>query len=175
MIFNVVPKYKLIFNYPGWPAILPSEKDTSLGLFPYFLILLSFFGHKLVLNILLWLQKLEIWWFFNISQKKTPLKFCWEFVKRNVEWCLQLFNLLYILYVKLIQYCTKINGKKWDNSQTILTENELVAQFVLLSGSKIYFFWLKYTSQTKHFFVSLSNWSTWLSQNIFFLNSHNLA
>ena len=41
----------------------------------------------------------------------------------------------------------------------ILTENELFAQFVLLSGSKIYFFWQKYTSQTKCFFGSLSNWS----------------
>ena len=43
----------------------------------------------------------------------------------------------------------------------ILTENELFAQFVLLSGSKIYFFWQKYTSQTKCFFGSLSNWSLW--------------
>ena len=41
----------------------------------------------------------------------------------------------------------------------ILTENELFAQFVLLSGSKIYFFWQKYTSQTKYFFGSLINWS----------------
>ena len=40
-----------------------------------------------------------------------------------------------------------------------MTENELFAQFVLLSGSKIYFFWQKYTSQTKCFFGSLSNWS----------------
>ena len=39
---------------------LLSKKDTSLGLFPYFLILLSFFGLKLVLNILLWLQNYEI-------------------------------------------------------------------------------------------------------------------
>ena len=50
----------------------------------------------------------------------------------------------------------------------ILTENELFAQFVLLSGWKIYFFWQKYTSQTKCFFGSLSNWSlcicpTWLN------------
>ena len=44
----------------GWPVILLSKKDTSLGLFPYFLILLSFFGLKLVLNILLWLQNYEI-------------------------------------------------------------------------------------------------------------------
>ena len=44
----------------GWPVILLSKKDTSLGLFPYFLILLSFFGLKLVLNILLWLQSYEI-------------------------------------------------------------------------------------------------------------------
>ena len=43
----------------------------------------------------------------------------------------------------------------------ILTENELFVQFVLLSGSKIYFFWQKYTSQTKCFFGSLSNWSLW--------------
>ena len=46
--------------YAGWPVILLSKKDTSLGLFPYFLILLSFFGLKLVLNILLWLQNYEI-------------------------------------------------------------------------------------------------------------------
>ena len=39
---------------------LLSKKDTSLGLLPYFLILLSFFGLKLVLNILLWLQIYEI-------------------------------------------------------------------------------------------------------------------
>ena len=43
----------------------------------------------------------------------------------------------------------------------ILMENELFVQFVLLSGSKIYFFWKKYTSQTKCFFGSLSNWSLW--------------
>ena len=36
-------------------------------------------------------------------------------------------------------------------------ENKLFVQFVLLSGSKIYFFWQKYTSQTKYFFGSLSN------------------
>ena len=30
----------------GWPVLLLSKKDTSLGLFPYFLILLSFFGLK---------------------------------------------------------------------------------------------------------------------------------
>ena len=47
-------------EYSGWPVILLSKKDTSLGLFPYFLILLSFFGLKLVLNILLWLQNYEI-------------------------------------------------------------------------------------------------------------------
>ena len=41
----------------------------------------------------------------------------------------------------------------------ILMENELFEQFVLLSVSKIYFFWQKYTSQTKCFFGSLSNWS----------------
>ena len=39
----------------------------------------------------------------------------------------------------------------------IWMENELFAQFVLLSGLKIYFFWQKYTSQTKYFFGSLSN------------------
>ena len=39
---------------------LLSKKDTSLGLFPYFLILLSFFGLNLVLNILLWLENYEI-------------------------------------------------------------------------------------------------------------------
>ena len=41
----------------------------------------------------------------------------------------------------------------------ILTEYKLLAQFVLLSGSKIYFFWQKYTSHTKYFFGSLNNWS----------------
>ena len=41
----------------GWPVIL---------LFPYFLILLSFFGLILVLNILLWLQNYEIGSFFTI-------------------------------------------------------------------------------------------------------------
>ena len=51
----------------------------------------------------------------------------------------------------------KIYGKKWGDSLMILTENELFAQFVLLSGLKIYFFWQKYTSQTKYFFGSLSN------------------
>ena len=39
----------------------------------------------------------------------------------------------------------------------IWMENELFAQFVLLSGLKIYFFWQKYTSQTKYFFGPLSN------------------
>ena len=48
-----------LIYYSGWPVILLSKKDTSLGLFPYFLILLSFFGLKLVLNILLWLQNYE--------------------------------------------------------------------------------------------------------------------
>ena len=48
----------------------------------------------------------------------------------------------------------------------ILTENELFAQFVLLSGSKIYFFWQKYTSQTKCFFGSLSNWSLWVKDDV---------
>ena len=43
----------------------------------------------------------------------------------------------------------------------ILSENELFARFLLLSGSKIYFFWQKYTSQTKYFFGSLSNRSPW--------------
>ena len=32
-------------------------------------------------------------------------------------------------------------------------------QFVFLSGSKLYFFLKKYTSLTKYFFKSLSNWS----------------
>ena len=32
--------------FSGWPVLLLSKKDTSLGLFPYFLILLSFFGLK---------------------------------------------------------------------------------------------------------------------------------
>ena len=36
--------------------ILLLKKDTSFGLFPYFLILISFFGLNLDLNILLWLQ-----------------------------------------------------------------------------------------------------------------------
>jgi hypothetical protein len=45
----------------------------------------------------------------------------------------------------------------------ILLENELFAQFVLLSGLKIYFFWQKYTSQTKYFFGSLINWSPCLN------------
>ena len=45
----------------GGPVILFfSKNDTSLELFPYFLILLSFFGLNLVLNILLWLQNYEI-------------------------------------------------------------------------------------------------------------------
>ena len=44
----------------GGPVILFSKIDTSLELFPYFLILLSFFGLKLVSNILLWLQNYEI-------------------------------------------------------------------------------------------------------------------
>ena len=44
----------------GGPVILFSKNDTSLELFPYFLILLSFFGLKLVSNILLWLQNYEI-------------------------------------------------------------------------------------------------------------------
>ena len=38
------------------------------------------------------------------------------------------------------------------------------AQFVLLSGLKIYFFWQKYTSQTKYFFGSLINRSPWSNQ-----------
>ena len=42
-------------------------------------------------------------------------------------------------------------------------ENELFAQFVLLSGLKIYFFWQKYTSQTKYFFGPLSNRSPWIN------------
>ena len=42
----------------------------------------------------------------------------------------------------------------------ILRENELFAQFVLHSGLKIYFFWQKYTSQTKYFFGSLGNRSS---------------
>ena len=45
----------------------------------------------------------------------------------------------------------------WWFINDFLTENELFAQFVLLSGLKIYFFWQKYTSQTKYFFGSLSN------------------
>ena len=52
----------------------------------------------------------------------------------------------------------------------ILTENELFAQFVLLSGSKIYFFWQKYTSQSKCFFGSLSDWSLWSWYNWQFNN-----
>ena len=84
----------------GWPVILLSKKDTSLGLFPYFLILLSFFGLKLVLNILLWLQNYEIWSFLIILGPKNSilrtkntkkvkyclLKFCWEeFVKNQCQ------------------------------------------------------------------------------------------
>ena len=49
----------------------------------------------------------------------------------------------------------------WWFINDFLTENELFAQFVLLSGLKIYFFWQKYTSQTKYFFGSLSNRSPW--------------
>ena len=45
----------------------------------------------------------------------------------------------------------------WRFINDFLMENELFAQFVLLSGLKIYFFWQKYTSQTKYFFGSLSN------------------
>ena len=45
--------------YSGWPVILLSKKATSLGLFQYFLILLSFFGLKFVLNILLLLKNYE--------------------------------------------------------------------------------------------------------------------
>ena len=76
--------------------ILLSKKDTSLGLFPYFLILLSFFGLKLVLNILLWLQNYEIWSFFTILGPKNSIlqtkntkrvKYClltlWEMLNRN--------------------------------------------------------------------------------------------
>ena len=84
----------------GWPVILLSKKDTSLGLFPYFLMLLSFFGPKLVLNILLLLPKCEIWSFFTILGPKNSifqtkntkkvkyclLKFCWEeFVKNQCQ------------------------------------------------------------------------------------------
>ena len=47
--------------------------------------------------------------------------------------------------------------KMWWFINDFLTENELFAQFVLLSGLKIYFFWQKYTYQTKYFFGSLSN------------------
>ena len=47
----------------------------------------------------------------------------------------------------------------WRFINDFLMENELFAQFVLLSGLKIYFFWQKYTSQTKYFFGSLINWS----------------
>jgi len=53
----------------------------------------------------------------------------------------------------------------------ILSENELFARFILLSGSKIYFFWQKYTSQTKYFFGSLINWSPWLC--ILFISTLN--
>ena len=49
----------------------------------------------------------------------------------------------------------------------ILTENEFFAQFVLLLGSKIYFFWQKYTSQTKYFFGSLINRSPCVYIKIF--------
>ena len=48
----------------GWPVIL---------LFPYFLILLSFFGLILVLNILLWLQNYEIGSFFTILGPKNSI------------------------------------------------------------------------------------------------------
>ena len=44
-------------------------------------------------------------------------------------------------------------------------ENELFARFVLLSGSKIYFFLQNYTSQTKYFFGSLINWSPCFFKN----------
>ena len=51
----------------------------------------------------------------------------------------------------------------WWFINDFLTENELFAQFVLLSGLKIYFFWQKYTSQTKYFFGSLINRSPCIS------------
>ena len=51
----------------------------------------------------------------------------------------------------------------WWFINDFLTENKLFAQFVLLSGLEIYFFWQKYTSQTKYFFGLLSNRSPWIT------------